>query len=45
MDILYADDLNVYKAFQQDAADERLLDDAEQIQCEFHNWGKANQVT
>ena len=44
-EIVFADDLNAYKAFELDTGNEVMFYDLKNCQCEVHNWGKANQVS
>ena len=45
LEIVFADDLNAYKAFDFTTANEALYVDMRNCQREVHKWGKANQVS
>jgi hypothetical protein len=44
-EMVYADDLNAYRAFPRVTARQKMLESARLCQEELHQWGKANQVT
>ena len=44
-EIVFADDLNAYKAFELTAANSEIVSDLKKRQHEVHNWGKANQIS
>ena len=43
-EVVYADDLNAFKAFDHSTLAEDLHSDMEQCQKDLHTWGRANQV-
>ena len=43
-EVVYADDLNAFKAFDHSSLAEDLHSDMEQCQKDLHAWGRANQV-
>ena len=43
-EIVFADDLNAYKAFELTAANNEIVADLENCQHEVHIWSKTNQV-
>ena len=45
LEVVFADDLNAYKAFAFTTANEALYVDMRNCQREVHKWGKANQVS
>ena len=44
-EIIFADDLNAYKAYKHDCSNDVLLKDMQACQEEVHKWGRGNQVT
>jgi len=44
-EIIYADDLNAYRAFTKDTSNEHMFACMRLCQKELHDWGKANQVS
>jgi len=44
-EIIYADDLNAFRKFQNDVSNDYILTQLERCQAELHKWGAANQVT
>ena len=44
-EIVFADDLNAYKAFEFTIGKEMLFFRNRKCQCEVREWGKANQVS
>jgi uncharacterized protein YjiS (DUF1127 family) len=44
-EMVYADDLNAYRAFPGSTTRKKMLESARLCQEELHQWGKANQVT
>ena len=43
--ITYADDLNAYKAFAANTAQDAIREDMKTCQSNLHRWGRANRVT
>ena len=43
-EIVYADDLNAFRVFKSEAADEQIHESLKRCQDELHSWGAANQV-
>ena len=44
-EMVFADDLNAYKAFQLTNGNQVMFSELKRCQCEVHIWGKANQVS
>ena len=43
--IIYADDVNAWKAYDKSISNEAILEDLRGRQEELHRWGAANRVT
>ena len=43
--IIYADDLNAFKAYDRNVSNSTVLSELRTRQLELHRWGKANRVT
>ena len=43
-EIIFADDLNAFRSYPSEVADETILQDMSACQQELHAWGRANQV-
>ena len=43
-EVVFADDLNAFRAFDREAGDEAILPSADDCQARLHEWGKGNQV-
>ena len=43
--VIYADDINAFKAFDRSVPNSAVFDDLKRRQVELHRWGFANQVT
>ena len=45
MEVVYADDLNGYKAFPRRTPNQAVLQEVALCKTELHKWGRANSVT
>ena len=43
--VIYADDLNAFKAYDRSMSNNVILADLRSRQAELHKWGRANRVT
>ena len=44
-EVIFADDLNAFRAFDNSSPLDFLLEQLSRVQCELHSWGQANGVT
>ena len=44
-EIVFADDLNAFKAFKNGTPHDDLMNDLLGVQAELHEWGRSNRVT
>ena len=45
VEVIFADDLNAYRAYGSDTPNDVLISDMKQCQSDLHRWGRGNQVT
>ena len=45
VEVIFADDLNAYRAYDHRTPNDTLIADMKQCQADLHQWGRANQVT